>query len=165
MNRRGHPGHAPGLQRHHLLPRQIFNERCFSALIDAIGRERVGFDDFRTNGLLLPATDDAAIRMRLPLHRGPHRTYNTMVIQRLGQIEAGWSRQRLRAPEVAVEQAVMRLHLLQRALRRRLLAPDRPRMRLNHRDPLGAGTDFTDLDRMAEALWAGAERPQFAPAA
>jgi hypothetical protein len=46
----------------------------------------------------------------------------------------------------------MRLHLLQSALRRQLLA-ERRRVVLNRRDPLGTGFDFTDLDAMAEALW------------
>ena len=46
----------------------------------------------------------------------------------------------------------MRHELLQRALRRRLLAGHR-RMRLNRRDPLGTGLDFGELDAMADLLW------------
>ena len=140
-----------------MLPRQILSQRCFGALIDFVGRERIGFDDFRTNGLLLPANGETAMRMQMPLHRGPHRTYNSMVIERLGQIEANWASQRLRAPEIAADHAMMRLELLQRALRKRLLAADKPRLRLNRMDPLGTGLDFTELDRMADALWAGTE--------
>jgi len=34
-------------------------------------------------------------------------------------------------------------------------APDRPRLRLNRQDPLGAGLDFAELDAMADLLWAG----------
>jgi hypothetical protein len=49
----------------------------------------------------------------------------------------------------------MRLDLLQRALRRRLLEPERARVRLNRSDPLGSGLDFAELDAMADALWAG----------
>ncbi len=118
-----------------------------------IGRERIGFDDFRSNGLLLPASDGAVMRMGLPLHRGPHRAYNAMVIERVGQVESGWSELRCKAPEVALDQALLRLGLLQRALRRRLLDPLRKRLSLNRFDPLGAGVDFTELDAMAEALW------------
>ena len=62
---------------------------------------------------------------------------------------------RREAQEIAVDQALMRLELLQRALRRRLLLPERSRLRLNRHDPLGAGIDFTELDAMAEMLWAG----------
>jgi hypothetical protein len=143
------------MQRHHLLPCQLLAHRCFGPLFSSIGRERVGFDDFRSNGLLLPANGESALRLRLPLHRGPHRTYNAMVAERVGQIESEWSRQRAGAPEQALIQALMRLDLLQRALRRKLLAPERRRMKLNWQDPLGADLDFTELDAMAEALWAG----------
>ena len=122
-----------------------------------MGKERIGFDDFRRNGLLLPANDSAAVRIGLPLHRGPHRTYNELVLERIGQIEAGWAAQRGRSPELALGDALMRLGLLQRALRRRLL-DQRRRMRLNARDPLtqqplGQGVDFAELDAMAALLW------------
>lgn len=63
VNRRGTPGHDPGLQRHHLLPRQLLQQACFGQLFDAIGHERVGFNDFRRNGLLLPAAESAALRL------------------------------------------------------------------------------------------------------
>jgi len=115
--------------------------------------ERIGFDDFRHNGLLLPANDDAALRFGLPLYRGPHRTYNAVVIERVGQIELGWSTTRLRAPDAALNEALMRLSLLQRALRRRLLVPLRRRFALNRRDPLVKSLDFSELDAMADALW------------
>lgn len=157
VNRRGAPDYDPGLQRHHLLPRQLLGKRCFAGLIETVGRERIGFDDFRTNGLLLPARDSAALRMGLPLHRGPHRDYNAMVIERVGQIEVTWSSLRPRAPEIAAGQAVMRFDLLQRALRRRLLQAQR-RLALNRRDPL-TSSGFAELDAMAETLWAGTELP------
>lgn len=152
VNCRGAPGYDPGLQRHHLLPRQLLARHCFGALFEAVGLDRVGFDDFRRNGLLLPANDQAAVRIGLPLHRGPHRSYNELVLERVGQIESTWSSLRPRAPEVALMDAYQRLELLQRALRRRLLAQSK-RMKLNKRDPLGAGYDFSELDAMAEALW------------
>lgn len=157
VNRRGQPDFQDGLQRHHLLPCQLLGQRGFGTLFNAIGRDRLGFDDFRRNGLLLPANGEAALRTRMPLHRGPHRSYNAMVAERVGQVEAEWSRMRLRAPEIAADQAVMRLELLQRALRRRLLASDRPAYRLNRKDPLGTGLDFSELDAMADALWGGTE--------
>lgn len=152
INRRDHPGYDPGLQRHHILPRQILTRSCFSPMLSALGRDHVDFDDFRRNGLLLPANDAAAVRIGLPLHRGPHRDYNAMVIERVGQIEAGWSATRLRAPEVALIEAYQRLELLQRALRRRLLDQQR-RLLLNRKDPLGSGLDFSELDAMADLLW------------
>jgi len=140
------------MQRHHLLPRELLSARCFAALFERVGCDRLGFDDFRRNGLLLPCTDRAALRVGLPLHRGPHRTYSAMVVERVGQIERAWSERRRDQPEDALEEALMRLAILQRALRRRLL-DDRRRLLLNRGDPLGAGGDFTELDAMAELLW------------
>lgn len=118
-----------------------------------IGRAQVGFDDFRANGLLLPATEAATIRTGMPLHRGPHRRYNEVVIARVGQIEARWSLARRGDEDAALVEALSRLHLLQAALRRQLLA-QRRRVLLNRKDPLGSGYDFSELDAMAEALWA-----------
>jgi hypothetical protein len=72
-----------------------------------------------------------------------------MVIERVGQIEAAWSSLRMTAPDTAL----MRLDLLQRALRWRLVDPLRKRLTLNRSDPLGHGVDFAELDAMAEVLW------------
>ena len=154
INRMGEPGYQAGMQRHHLLPLQLLSARCFGPLFERIGREQVGFDDFRRNGLLLPAAERSAVRIGLPLHRGPDCQYNQMVVERVGQIEGNWAAERRRAPEIALEQALMRLTLLQGALRRRLLAETR-RLRLNRSDPLGTGRDFSALDTMAEQLWRG----------
>lgn len=153
VNCPGTPGYDPGLQRHHLLPRQLLSQHCFGAMFASMGRAQVGFDDFRANGLLLPATDTATIRTGMPLHRGPHRRYNEVVIARVGRIEERWSNVRRTDNGAAMAEAVSRLHLLQGALRRQLLA-QRRRMLLNRNDPLGTGFDFTALDAMAEALWA-----------
>ncbi len=121
-------------------------------MFDVVGRKPVGFDDFRANGLLLPTTEAATRRTGMPMHRGPHRHYNQVVIERVGRIEARWAEQRKTDPDAALIEAVMRLRLLQAALRRRLLS-ERRRMILNRKDPLGTGFDFTELDAMAEALW------------
>ncbi|MDJ0641750.1 MAG: AHH domain-containing protein [Erythrobacter sp.] len=152
VNRRGEPDYDPGLQRHHLLPRQLLGRRCFGSLFAQIGREPVGFDDFRANGLLLPATADATLRTGMPLHRGPHRHYNELVIERVGKVEERWQEARRSNASAAHAEALMRLKLLQTALRRRLLH-QRRRMILNRKDPLGTGFDFSELDAMAEALW------------
>jgi hypothetical protein len=152
VNCPGQQGYDPGLQRHHILPRQLLTHRGFCAMFAAVGRSAVGFDDFRANGLLLPATEQATIRTGMPLHRGPHRRYNEVVIARVGRIEERWARVRKRDGAAAQMDALWRLQLLQRALRCQLLA-QRRRIILNHKDPLGIGFDFTELDAMAEALW------------
>jgi len=154
VNRQGQPGHDPGLQRHHLLPCQLVAAPALRGLVEDVGLKRIGFDDFRRNGLLLPASEDAVRLLALPLHRGPHRGYNAMVLERVGRIEAHWAVQRRRWAEAAREEALFRIGLLQGALRRRLLAPLGRRMVLNRRDPaLAPAPVFDDLDAMAEFLW------------
>ena len=142
------------MQRHHLLPCQLLAQDCFSGLFETLGKRRL-FDDFRTNGLLLPASESSALRTAMPLHRGPHRTYTDMVAHRVGQIEAGWRAGGGAGERQACLDAKMRLELLQAALRRRLLDHRRRHIMLNSKDPVGQGVDFTELDTMAEMLWTG----------
>ena len=123
----------------------------------ALGAKRIGFEDFRRNGLLLPSSEDAVHRIGLPLHRGPHRHYNEMVEHRVGQIEVEWRRTRSADGVAASAGALMRLELLQAALRQRLLSAQARPIRLNRKDPLGAGLDFSELDAMAEMLWQASE--------
>lgn len=156
VNLRDRPGFDPGMQRHHLLPMQLLRQGGTAGLFKAVGRDRLRFDDFRRNGLLLPATDRSALQVGLPLHRGPHRTYNELVSERVGQIEAGWAKSRNASPQVAVSDALARLQLLQRALRRRLL-DQRRRLLLSRKDPLGSGADFTELDALVDELWPATE--------
>ena len=155
VNMRGAPGYDPSLQRHHLLPVQLLSRKCFGALFDVIGMETVGFEDFRRNGMLLPAKEEAVWRTLLPLHRGPHRDYNSMVMTRVGAIEQHWSNLRRRDEDRAAFEAIEALALLQNALRRRLLDQSRPFM-LNRRDPAACEPDFSELDAMAETLWSAA---------
>lgn len=156
VNRRDQAGYDPGVQRRHLLPRQLLRQDGTAVLFRALGRDRLRFDDFRQNGLLLPATDRSALRIGLPLHRGPHRSYNELVSARVGQIEASWARSRAQTPEAALTDALARLELLQRALRRRLL-DQRRRLLLSRKDPLGSGADFTELDALVDDLWPATE--------
>lgn len=141
------------MQRHHVLPQQLRATRCFAPFLQSLGAAQMGFDDFRLNGLLLPNNESAALRMRLPLHRGPHRIYSEMVASRVGMIEAGWAASRHRSYASARDDALMRMRLLRTALRRRLLAHGTRPLRLNRHDPFGAEVDFTELDAMAELLW------------
>jgi hypothetical protein len=153
VNHRDWPGYDPGLQRHHILPCQLCATASLAALLESIGLSQIGFDDFRRNGMLLPCRDEVAMRMGRPLHRGPHRAYNALVIERVGQIEAGWAAQRLRRPEAACEEALFRLMLLQRVLRRRLFETRSGPFRLNRRDSWGKDPDYSELDAMADLLW------------
>ncbi len=152
VNHCGLPGYDPGLQRHHLIPRQALRHQGLARIFAALGKRRIGFNDFRRNGLLLPARDEAAARLSLPLHRGPHRTYNEMVIERLGGIEGRWSAHRRRSAESADRVALRQFARLQRQLVVRLLDERKP-LRLHRNCRLGTGHDFALLDAMAEQLW------------
>ena len=156
VNRRGSAQYDASLQRHHLLPRQLLSVRAVAEFLRVVQRAGIRFDDFRTNGLLLPANEKATLRTGLPLHRGPHRDYNRVVIARVGRIEGSWSSRKAQDPYAAIAEAILRMRLLQSALRRRLL-DERRRMILNRKDPLGSGFDFSTLDRMAERLWSATE--------
>lgn len=151
VNVAGHPDYAPGLQRHHLIPRQLLGSAALGRMISRIGTDRLGFHDFRRNGLLLPASEVTAQRIGLPLHRGPHRSYNELVMERAGQIEVRWALERAAGSPNADYEALMRFDLLQRALRRKLLDPHSwSRSPLNAHDP---ALEFGHLDAMAEILW------------
>ena len=153
VNRRGEPTHDAALQRHHLLPRQLLRMDAFAKLFECISTRAIGFEDFRRNGLLLPAREEAVLRLGLPLHRGPHRDYNAVVIERVGQIEMAWSLATRRDSARAGIEALQRLAALQQDLRAELLAPRVDYLRLHANDPLGKGFDFSVLDDMAERLW------------
>lgn len=155
VNVPGRPGYSPDLQRHHLIPRQVLGSASIGRMLARLGIGRLGFHDFRRNGLLLPASEHAALKFRLPLHRGPHRDYNDLVLERAGQIEAHWVKARAAGIPSADFDALMRFDLLQRALRRKLLDPRNWRNQpLNARDP---ALDFSHLDDMAQLLWSGTE--------
>lgn len=156
INRPDAPDYNRDLHRHHIIPRQAIGMAALGPLWGALGMGEIGYDDFRRNGLLLPACESASLRLGLPLHAGPHRHYNEMVIERLGRIESDWSRQRQRSGADARSSALMRLRLLQTALRRRILDQRRP-LRFSRRDPLGAGRDFALLDMLAETLWTASD--------
>jgi hypothetical protein len=122
-------------------------------MFESIGRVRVGFDDFRFNGLLLPANEQASLETGLPLHRGPHPIYTELVIERVGSIESRWELVQRKDAETARNEALDRMRLLQRALRIRLLNESKGFV-LNRNDPLGTGFNFDTLDAMAEEFWA-----------
>lgn len=152
VNRRGSAAYDRDLHRHHLLPRQLASRRCFGRFCADIG-PALAMDDFRSNGLLLPATESAVLRTALPLHRGPHPAYSAMVFERVGAIEGCWARHRLADGDLARRVALQRLGALRDDLRLQLIDRRRP-LKLNRADPLGSDKDFSELDAMAELLWA-----------
>ncbi len=88
----------------------------------------------------------------MPLHRGPHRDYNEMVIENVGWIEQSLSRRRSRSDDARHIDALNRLGRLQDRLRLNLL--DRRRgPRLSSKDPRSSPPDFADLDALVEDHW------------
>nr|WP_245892418.1 AHH domain-containing protein [Novosphingobium guangzhouense] len=130
-----------------MLPRQLLGDVAFSRMLRTIGGNRHRFEDFRENGLLLPCEELSAMRMGLPMHRGPHRLYSELVAARVGQIERTWAATQCKDPQAAAIQAHMRLDLLQRALRRYLLDGQRRRLKLNRRDPVALSPNLMSLMR------------------
>ena len=146
VNRRGKPGFDPGLQRHHILPRQILVRTCFQPLLRSLGRDRLNFDDFRHNGLLLPANDHAVVRIGLPLHRGPHRDYNDVLAARVERIRVHFALQAPADLGAARRTATMRLRLLQDVMRRALTDRHGGAFWLNRCDPMRLFADRPYLD-------------------
>lgn len=153
VNRKDTAGYDPGLHRHHILPLQLLLCSCFGRLFEALGIKRTGIHDFRRNGLLLPANDRTAMIMGLPLHRGPHRQYNQMAIERVGEIEAEWAREKAIDSEQAAGRALRGLALLQDSLRRRLLDPKGCIPPLNRKDPTCMLPDIAEIDAMVDRVW------------
>ncbi len=147
------------MQRHHILPREVTNKSCFGRLVQGVGKDHLALDDFRTNGLLLPSLEQASQILGLPLHRGPHRRYNEVVLERFSQLESHWRQERQRDADRAALDLLLRMRLLQQALRRALLRPAGRLSRLNRRDPAWQTVDFGDLDAQAEAIWAQTNPP------
>ena len=124
--------------------------------MNAVGPLGFAAGDFRSNGLLLPACESVAMRDARPLHRGPHPRYSEMVMERVAQIEAGFSASHRHAHDVI--DAHCRLRLLQRALKRALDGPT-CWVPLNRRDPMSRKVDFTALDDAVDLLWEQSSSP------
>jgi hypothetical protein len=138
----------PGWHRHHLLPSTLRRYPDLRDFISNIAGSGAGLDDFATNGMFLPAEEALATAVNLPLHRGPHRTYNTVVIETLETLRQGAARVRLtRAGRIAAVRGLQRrLHALLRAS-----ALD-AEVELASRDPFGPTAAGAKLDRRTDAM-------------
>ena len=160
VNKRDSADYRPDMQRHHLLPRGLLGLGTLSRFFRTIRPQSVGYEDFRRNGMLLPSEEQAARRTGLPLHRGPHPSYDEMVTERVGEIESEWAASRLKRPKLSAIKARLRLSLLQRSLRRELLSPNPPPLAMPRDEEIGRQMDFAELDRMAADLWSATEPRQ-----
>lgn len=113
VNRPGVAGHLPGWQRHHLIPLELVRHRQFCLLFDTLRGHGFAIDDFCSNGVMLPGTEEEALRSGLPLHRGPHPLYTRFAAEHVEAIRATLG------PDASpgdLHRALARLRRLQRAL-------------------------------------------------
>jgi A nuclease family of the HNH/ENDO VII superfamily with conserved AHH len=153
----------PGWHRHHILPTNIRRYPDLRDFLGGIGDLDGWLEDFGANGMFLPAVESVARATRLPLHRGPHRTYNAIVIDALDGIRLGSLRIGIRrngqAASVLALQRRLRSILQGSALDGDVL--------LASRNPFGPIPLAIAMDRQTDALFAKAvqngERPGFSP--
>jgi A nuclease family of the HNH/ENDO VII superfamily with conserved AHH len=124
-----------GFHRHHIIPINVIARPAFSILFGNL--RAIGFDpdDFATNGMHLPCTEQMAAIFDLPMHRGSHPTYNEIVSERVAIIA-----------QLGVGEAYVEIRRLQKLLRKGV----RRRDMLTPRDTFGAQIDFRTLE--AEAI-------------
>ena len=142
----------PRYQRHHLVPLQAARITAMNALPRSAILGVSDFDDFETNGVLLPCDEQEAMMTGRPLHRGPHPKYNELVIERLFLI----ARLGDRIDGTAERKRFLRFRtaLLQSGLRRGLLANGFTKLCLNKRDPMRSQSSFDSVDARIDLLWA-----------
>jgi hypothetical protein len=126
---------------HHVIPIAVVEHR---ALARTFGRARsAGFEpqNFATNGMHLPSTEEQAVIFSLPLHRGPHRFYNEIVASQISQ----WSK-------LPPEQVLKQIHGLQNSLKNGLR---RGTVSITAGAEMGASLyqDFLKLDAAVERLF------------
>lgn len=151
VNRRGQPDFRLACQRHHLLPMALLRRKQFRQFFAELGLCGFEFDDFATNGLLLPTTEAEAMRLGRPLHRGPHPRYNALILTRAERIRADHARSAREARDRLI--SLQRLRLLQDAIRRSLMGACVFPVSLHQRDPMRSGLNFGTIDEMIEQAW------------
>jgi len=152
-----------GWHRHHLLPNHLSRYPDLRKFTEQLGGTGAGLDDFDTNGMFLPSEEGIARHAHLPLHRGPHLTYNEIVVSALDGLRQDVVRCKtgLRDQHAAVRALQCRLRTL---LQLSALDMD---VALAGRDPFGPIPVAAALDRQTDALFAaalGRTPPQLASA-
>lgn len=153
MRWQGAPPPQTGFQRHHLIPIGLLRRPQLAAMFDQLHAEGFALQHFARNGLMLPASEPAALRSGHALHRGPHQGYSDVVAARAEGIRAHFV---LHAPadlRTARRTAVMRLRLLQDATRRALTDRHGAGFWLNRRDPMRLFVDRPYLDEAIDKLF------------
>jgi A nuclease family of the HNH/ENDO VII superfamily with conserved AHH len=138
-------------QRHHIIPVAVLNDPHFKCIFELL--EYHGFDpcDFTSNGILLPCTEYAAIKYRLPLHRGPHRFYNELVSECVGIILSQYDIQNIKQNQLF--EIATKIEKLQHSLKA-MLRQENSNMQLCSMDPARQAAETTQLDYAAMILCA-----------
>jgi hypothetical protein len=86
VNSRGSPNYLDGWHKHHVFTSQCRNDRELHLIFVAMEARGVSLNDFRFNGMLLPAVERESHRANLPLHVVGHKFYNHGLLEHLHQI-------------------------------------------------------------------------------
>jgi hypothetical protein len=86
VNSRGSANYLDGWHKHHVFTSQCRNDRELNLLFVAMEARGVSLNDFRFNGMLLPAVEKESRRANLPLHVVGHKLYNKGLLEHLHQI-------------------------------------------------------------------------------
>ena len=124
-------------------------------MFDALQAEGFALENFRRNGLMLPAYEGAALMSGHALHRGPHQGYSDVLAARVEQVRRHFAMQAPGDLRSARCTAVMRLRLLQDTTRRALTDRHGAGFWLNRRDPMRLFVDRPYLDEAIERLFGG----------
>ncbi|MBN8844014.1 MAG: AHH domain-containing protein [Sphingomonadales bacterium] len=149
----GAPPPRPGFQRHHLIPVALLQQPQMAAMFDDLRAEGFALRQFGQNGLMLPASEAAAVWSGHALHRGPHHGYNDVIAARVDRIRVHFAFHAPIDPRNARRTAVMRLRLLQDTMRRALTDRHGGTFWLNRRDPMRLFADRPYLDETIERLF------------
>ena len=124
-------------------------------MFEELRGEGFALQHFGRNGLMLPASEPAALRSGHALHRGPHHGYSEVVAARVETIRAHFALHAPGDPRTARRTAAMRLRLLQDAARRALTDRHGAGFWLNRRDPMRLFVDRPYLDEAIDKLFGG----------
>ncbi|AJA09351.1 hypothetical protein SKP52_12280 [Sphingopyxis fribergensis] len=149
----GAPPPQTGFQRHHLIPFALMQRPQMEAMFEELHTEGFALQNFGRNGLMLPASEPAALRSGHALHRGPHHGYSDVITARVERIRAHFTLHASADLRAARRTAVMRLRLLQDTTRRALTDRHGAGFWLNRRDPMRLFVDRPYLDEAIEMLF------------
>ena len=152
VNRRGCDSYRDGWQRHHLIPKQCATDPRSACLIASVRAAGFRFNNFETNGILLPATFAIAATSGLPVHSGQHRAYNARVIDQLVEIDS--ATRQIDDPLLRMRFALRKIGDLQLILRGILARPlpDSP-MVIDELDLWSLGKGHEANDRRIDSLF------------